>query len=406
MIISIMVPRRTTAAAAAVRGTQGDDEAFRAAFRSWLDEHLPAAWRNRSFGATDESLSEQRRGLGHLLGEAGWLTLNWPERVGGLGQSAARRTAVLEELVRAGSPEPMNSNVLGIFAPTLIKYGTDEQCSKFLPQMVSHDAIWCQGFSEPDAGSDLAAISTRGEIDGDEIVITGQKVWTSYAHLAEYCYILVRTERTEKKHQGLSLVILPMRQEGVTVRPLRNIVGTEEFCEVFLDGARAPVANVVGELGAGWSMAMYALGQERSVGLAQRSLKLMGEFKLLASMVGAAAEAGSARVPVGMTTGVLVDAYVRALVTSAIVRRAIVLDGAGEDISAVAPVAKIFWSEGHQKQMQLASQFLGADFVSGDGLGANWYRASLFARAETTYGGTSQIQRNVLARALQLPKGT
>ena len=394
-----------SAAAAAVRDDNGDDEVFRGAFRSWLDENLPPVYRHRSFGATDTLLSEQRRGLGRLLGREGWLTVNWAERAGGLGQSAARRIAVLEELVAAGAPEPMNSNVLGIFAPTLIKFGTDAQCAAFLPDMVSHDAIWCQGFSEPDAGSDLAAISTRGEIVGDEILITGQKVWTSYAHIADYCYILVRTERSGKRHKGLSLVILPMHQEGVTVRPLRNIVGTDEFCEVFLDGARAPISNVVGELGDGWRMAMYALGQERSVGLAQRSLKLKGEFNVLAGMICAADAAGSPAATPGMTTGLMVDAYVRALATSATVRRAIELDGAGHEIGAVASVAKIFWSEGHQKQMELAAQFLGPDFVSGDAPGANWYRASLFARAETIYGGTSQIQRNVLARHLGLPKG-
>jgi len=394
-----------SAAAAAVATSTGDDADFRAAFRSWLDDHLPPAWRHRSFGATDTLLSEQRRGLGRLLGEAGWLTVNWAQSAGGLGQSAARRIAVLEELVAAGAPEPMNSNVLGIFAPTLIKFGSEEQCAAFLPDMVSHDAIWCQGFSEPDAGSDLAAISTRGEIVDDEIIITGQKVWTSYAHMADYCYILVRTERSDKRHRGLSLVVLPMHQEGVTVRPLRNIVGTDEFCEVFLDGARAPLANVVGSLGDGWRMAMYALGQERSVGLAQRSLKLKGEFNALAGMICAAQAAGDPRATPGMTTGPMVDSLVRALVTSATVRRAIELDGAGEDIGAVASVAKIFWSEGHQKQMQLAAEFLGPDFVAGDAPGANWYRASLFARAETIYGGTSQIQRNVLAKHLGLPKG-
>ncbi|GCE42157.1 Butyryl-CoA dehydrogenase [Rhodococcus wratislaviensis] len=395
----------TPAAMACENSDTGADTAFRLAIRSWIEENLPSDWRGRSFGATDESLSEQRRKFGALLGRAGWLTANWPTSVGGLGASAARRIAVLEELVAAGAPEPMNSNSLGIFAPTLIKYGTPDQHRKFLPDMVTHNAIWCQGFSEPEAGSDLAAISTRGEIVGDQLVITGQKIWTSYAHLADFCYILVRTERSEKRHSGLTLAILPMHQDAVDVRPLRNIAGTDEFCEVFLDGATTPMTNIVGEPGNGWSMAMYALSQERSVGLAQRSLKLRAEFTALAEIAGRELTEGNLRDNDPILTGGMVDAYVRSLVTTSMVRRAIDLDAAGKDIGTVAAMAKVFWSESHQEQMGLAAHILGSDFVSGNGVGSDWYRASVFTRAETIYGGTTQIQRNVLARSLGLPKG-
>lgn len=383
----------------------GSDETFRGAVRSWIDEHLPQDWRHRSFGATDELLIQQRRGFGRLLGAAGWLTVNWPEHAGGLAAPSSYRLAVLEELVAAGAPEPMNANALGIFSPTLYTFGTPEQCQRFLPEMVRHEKIWCQGFSEPSAGSDLAGISSRGEIDGDEVVITGQKIWTSYAQLADYCYILVRTEPSANRHAGLSLIVLPMAQEGVKVRPLRNMAGTEEFCEVFLDAARAPLANIVGELGQGWSLAMYALGQERSVGLAQRSLKLRGEFLNLAAIAERERSLGNRRVAEDFFAHDLVDAYVRALVTSATVRRAIELDGSGGDVGAIASIAKVFWSESHQAQMSLAARILGPDFVTGRGVGADWHRAAMFARAETIYGGTSQIQRNVLARSLGLPKG-
>lgn len=387
------------------QASAGDDDEFRDAARRWIAAHLPEDWRNRSFGATDEALSQQRRGFGALLGESGWLTVNWPVWAGGLGQSAERRIAVLEELVAAGAPEPMNANALGIFAPTLIKFGSKEQCQRFLPDMVSHRAIWCQGFSEPGAGSDLAGISTKAEVVGDELVITGQKIWTSYAQLAEYCYLLVRTERSKKRHDGLTLVVLPMDQPGVEVRPLRNMVGTAEFCEVFLDGARAPIANVVGEMGKGWAMAMFALGQERSVGLAQRSLKLSGEFKRLVALAGSERHQGNPRVSSQFFETDLVDAFVRAFVTSATVRRAIELDSRGHDVTALASVAKVFWSESHQIQIELAARLLGPGFVTGDDPGQDWCLAAMFARAETIYGGTSQIQRNVLARAIGLPRG-
>jgi alkylation response protein AidB-like acyl-CoA dehydrogenase len=312
---------------------------------------------------------------------------------------------LLEEMIAAGAPEPMNTNVLGIFAPTLIKFGTASQCAQFLPGMLSHESIWCQGFSEPGAGSDLAAISTRGRVDGDEIIVTGQKVWTSYAHLAEYCYLLLRTGEGSLRHAGLSLVMLPMRQDGVQVRPLRNIAGTEEFCEVFIDEARVPLANVVGELGKGWTMAMYALAQERSVGLAQRSLKLSGEFHKVAELTRAERVKGNPRATEAFVSRSLVDAYVRATVVSATVRRAIQLDAEGLDIGPLSSVAKVFWSESHQAQMDVVSELLGPGFVTDQSPESDWYRASMYARGETIYGGTSQIQRNVLARSLGLPKG-
>lgn len=379
---------------------------FRMAVRSWIDRNLPASWRHSSFGASDEAHLRQRTDFGRLLGQCGWLSIGWPRAVGGHEMEASLRIILLEELIAAGAPEPMNTNVLGIFAPTLIKFGTVEQCQRFLPGMVNHESIWCQGFSEPGAGSDLAGISTRGELVGGELIVTGQKVWTSYAQLAEYCYALVRTSTEGSRHSGLSLVVLPMRQEGVEVRRLRNIAGTEEFCEVFLHDARVPLENVVGNLGDGWSLAMYALAQERSVGLAQRSLKLEGEFRRLTRMAIRERSNGNPRASDALFSRGLVDAFVRSKVVSATVRRAIELDADGADIGALSSIAKVFWSESHQAQMSLAAELLGPQFVVGDGPGADWYRAAMYARAETIYGGTSQIQRNVLARSLGLPKGS
>jgi alkylation response protein AidB-like acyl-CoA dehydrogenase len=408
IIINIMsvVIQPAAAAAAAWAGPSGArEQEFRAAVRTWIAENLSAEWASRSAGAGDQSHLEHRLEFGRLLGEAGWLSMTWPKAVGGLGLGATCRLILLEEMIAAGAPEPMNTNVLGIFAPTLIKFGTPEQCAWFLPGMVNHRSIWCQGFSEPGAGSDLAAISTRGRVEGDEIVVTGQKVWTSYANLAEYCYLLLRTTSGSVRHAGLSLVVLPMRQAGVDVRPLKNIAGTEEFCEVFLDGARVPLANVIGELGDGWRMAMYALGQERSVGLAQRSLRLNGEFQRLAEMTRSARATGNPRASDAFVSGALVDAFVRSTVVAATVRRAIQLDAQGIDIGPLSSVAKVFWSESHQPQMGLIAELLGPDFVVDEPPGSDWYQAAMYSRGETIYGGTSQIQRNVLARSLGLPKG-
>lgn len=378
---------------------------LRRGFRAWLDEKLPAEWRFTSHGATDAAVREMRVGIGERLGRAGWLSLAWPERHGGGGRPTSDRIIVVEELVRAGAPEPMNANALGIFAPTLMRFGTPEQCSTHLPAMLSHESLWCQGFSEPDAGSDLAAIRTRGAIFNDEIVITGQKVWTSYAHLSDYCYLLVRTEADAEAHRGLSLVIVPMRQPQVRVHPLRNIAGTDEFCEVFFDGAVAPIDNLVGERGDGWKQAMFALGQERSVGLAQRSLRLTGEFGRLARRCEAEARRGNPDASDELFRGALVDAYVTSRAVEATVRRALEIDGAGGDLSAIAPVAKLAWSEGHQRQSALALDVLGPGAVLGIADNETWWTTSLFSRAETIYGGTSEIQRNLLARSLGLARG-
>lgn len=393
------------AAAAWARPADVREREFRAVVRAWIAENVPPEWVSRPVGAGDETYLEHRSEFGRLLGEAGWLSMSWPTAVGGLAFGATSRLILLEEVISAGAPEPMNTNVLGIFAPTLTKFGTLEQCARFLPGMLSHDSIWCQGFSEPGAGSDLAAIATRGHIEGDELVVSGQKVWTSYAHLAEYCYLLLRTTRDSVRHAGLSLVVLPMRQAGVDVRPLKNIAGTDEFCEVFLDAARVPLANVVGELGDGWRMAMYALGQERSVGLAQRSLKLKGEFRRLADMTRRQREMGNPRASDAFISGSLVDAFVRSTVVAATVRRCVQLDAQGFDIGPLSSVAKVVWSESHQAQMGLIAELLGPDFVIDAVPGSDWYRAAMYSRGETIYGGTSQIQRNVLARSLGLPKG-
>lgn len=382
-----------------------DESALRLAFRAWLDENLPEDWRFRSHGATDASVQQMRVGIGERLGWAGWLSLSWPETYGGAGKPASDRIMVLEELVRAGAPEPMNANALGIFAPTLMRFGTADQCRAHLAPMLTHEALWCQGFSEPDAGSDLAGIRTRGVVVGDEIVITGQKVWTSYAHLADYCYLLLRTDASSRAHEGLSLVMVPMRQPAITVRPLRNIAGTEEFCEVFFDGAVAPTDNIVGARGEGWKQAMFALAQERSVGLAQRSMQLTGEFERLAELCEREARSGNLSASDNLFNGPLVDAFVMARAVDATVRRALEMDGAGGDVGTIAPVAKVAWSEGHQRQTALALDVLGPRAVMTDGAESRWWTASLFSRAETIYGGTSQIQRNLLARSLGLPRG-
>lgn len=377
---------------------------FRSRFRRWLDDALPGEWRKRSLGPTDEELIGIRREFGHRMGVAGWLSATWPVEYGGLGLSAHHRLALVEEMVAVDAPEPMNVNSLNILAPTMFQFGTPEQCELYLPPMVRHDAIWCQGFSEPGAGSDLASISTRAERCGDELVITGQKLWISYAHIADWCYMLVRTGDGGDKHDGLSLVAVPLHSAGITISAVKNIVGTDEFCEVFLDGARIPATNVIGKLDDGWRIAMFALSQERVLGLAQRSFRLMAEFATLVELYEAERRRGNPKMSFDFFAQEVVDAYARSCAVGATVQRAFEIEASGGPLGALPSVAKVAWSEAHQQQLSVAIDLFDLESSLCGEVGERWWKAMLWARAETIYAGTSQIQRNVIGRALNLPK--
>ena len=232
-------------------------EKFRSFFRTWLEANFPKEWNHE---VTGEELVERRRTWGQMLGQGGWVAPAWPKDYGGLGLTLEQQLVYIEELVRINAPEVLNSNGIGIFGMTLIHYGTEEQKKHYLPRMLHHEDIWCQGFSEPIAGSDLASLQTKAVLKGNHYVLNGQKVWTSFAPYANKCYILVRTG--ESRYKGISLMILDLDQQGVTVRPIKNIAGESELAEIFLDDAIVPLKDVVGEINNGWEMANYALAHE------------------------------------------------------------------------------------------------------------------------------------------------
>jgi alkylation response protein AidB-like acyl-CoA dehydrogenase len=332
-----------------------------------------------------------RREWGKMLHRAGWLGSHWPEEYGGRGFGIDEQVAFVEVLVKAGAPEPLNANGIGAFAPALMRYGTEEQKRRWLQPMISHEEIWCQGFSEPEAGSDLRSLRTSAVRDGDEWRITGQKVWTSYAQYASKCYLLARVP-----DHGITMFVIKMQQPTITVVPLRNLAGTSEFCEVFFDGTVVPVEDVVGEVGSGWAIASFALANERSTNLAQRALQLGREFEVIASLLGGAS-ADALHQPA------LIDAFVRTRVVESMVRRIQATVDAGDEVGAIASMAKITWSEAHQKQLGLLLDLAGSELAVGRDRYAVLQRALLHARAETIYGGTSEIQRNLIASSLGLP---
>jgi alkylation response protein AidB-like acyl-CoA dehydrogenase len=238
-----------------------EQEAFRAQVRAWLEANLPADLRGQGFAASRADPAEVRklRAWQRRMCEAGYVGMEWPPEFGGQGASLAEQVILYQEMARAESPQFVNRGGLSMLAPTLMRHGTAAQQRRFLPAIRTADELWCQGFSEPDAGSDLASLQTRAVREGDEFVVSGQKVWTSLAHVADWCFLLARTDPAVPKHRGISFLLVDMRSPGITVRPLRQMTGEAEFNEVFFDGVRVPVANLVGGVNEGWTVAITTL---------------------------------------------------------------------------------------------------------------------------------------------------
>jgi len=379
-------------------------EDFRRRLVAWLDANLPDEWHGyQAHESTFDEVVQVRRAWGKLLHDGGWAGPAWPTSHGGLGLGVEELTAYSEELVRYGTPELMNSNAIGILAPTIMKYGTEEQQRRFLPPMLAHDELWCQGFSEPGAGSDLAGLATTAVHDPQAGVyrINGQKLWTSRGQYADWCYLLARTDATAKRHNGISMLLMPMHQPGVQVRPLKNITGSAEFNELFLTDAVAQDCHVIGPVGAGWEVANFALSNERGPRLIERALTFRREqAEGLADLVAKQAAEGHAAdaVPDAMAR-----AHIDARIVDAFAHRILALTAEGERPGVLASMSKLVWSESDQR-------FLAALVDSFDMAGAGdqppypaWQDKLLRARANSIYGGTSEVQRNIIAKSLGLP---
>lgn len=381
-----------------------DDERFRSAVRDWFAVNFSgrfAALRGRGGGGDEEMWGVTVAWERHLA-DAGWLGLAWPRKLGGKGASGVQQVIFQEEYARVGAPTRITHLGEMMLGPTLIQHASVELQRRFLPGILSVEELWCQGYSEPDAGSDLANIRTRAERDGDEWVINGQKTWTSLAHHADYCFALCRTDKTSDRHDGISYLLVPMKQAGVTTRPIRQMSGAAEFNEVFFEDARAPADWVVGEVGGGWSVAMATLGFERS-----RRLALFPTYE---------AELWSL-VEVARARGVLSDERIRDRIarsyTDLMVMRSANLRtlsslASGEAPGPVASIGKLFWSQWHQGLAQLALDIEGLGGIAGFGVDEAGSASSRFlhSRAATIYAGSSEIQRNILSeRILGLPRG-
>jgi alkylation response protein AidB-like acyl-CoA dehydrogenase len=375
---------------------------LREEFRAWLQENLPPEWRDISRGTPDERAVPIRQEWGKRLAVGRWAAPGWPEAYGGRELPIEAELVILEELVRAGAPEALNSNGIAIVGPLLIRYGTQEQKERFLRPMLDHSELWCQGFSEPNAGSDLANLQTRGRLEGDSLLLSGQKIWTSFAERAQFCYALVRTDNSGPKHTGISLVILDMRQPGVSVRSLKNIAGGAEFAEVFLDDAVVRRSHVIGELHHGWALAMEALSLERSLSFAERALRFRREISNAIRLL-APFDPPNGRPADGGLPAQLIECYIDSRMLTSAVGRVLRLIHEPKRVGTLAALTKLHWSESHQELLGLVVEALESRAAEE---GAEWLRAFLFSRGETIYGGTSEIQRNQIARGIGLPSSS
>lgn len=394
-----------------------ETEEFRTRVKRFLSDHLPSDWRGLGGIATEE-VQDFVNSWRKLLYENHLLAVAWPKEYGGAGLSHVEQVILAEEFARAGVPtggsnDPFSIQMVG---NTIIRWGTEEQKQHFLPRILSGEDLWCQGYSEPNAGSDLANLGCRAFLDGDEWVINGQKIWTSAGHLANWIFVLTRTDPDAPKHKGISFLLVPMNQTGVEVRPIKMISGESEFNEVFFTDARTEARNIIGSPGDGWAVAMTLLGFERGEAAAIASVRFKEELDRLIEM---AKESGATHDAVVRDR--LALCYSKVEIMRYLGLRALTgfLSGAGP--GPEASVFKIFWSEYHTMVSELAVDILGAQALTPvgrrpstvfqtDDAGApnssnSWVSVFLNSRAGTIYAGTSQVQRNIIGEmVLGLPK--
>lgn len=381
-----------------------DEEAMRREVKTWLNDHLvgDVALLGQSTRFTPEDW-KVRVAWEQELGRGGWVGLSWPKIFGG------REATVTEELVFAQeyalADGPVRAGFFGenLLGPTLISFGTEEQQARFLPPILQGEEYWCQGFSEPGAGSDLASVTTRAVADGHGWRIDGQKVWTSQAQFADWIFVLCRTERDSQRHRGLSMLLVPMDQPGVDVRPLVEMTASDHFCEVFFDDARTDIDHVVGAPGRGWDVAMGTLGFERGTAFLAQQLRFAKEFDLVVAL---AREKGATEDPIVRQRLARCYAGLEIMRYSGYrtVTRVAQHGTPGPESSA----GKLQWSNWHQAMGELAADLLGPEsavILEEDHRYAQLQHSFLFSRADTIYAGSSEVQRNIIGeRVLELPR--
>ncbi|MGW6853822.1 acyl-CoA dehydrogenase family protein [Streptomyces virginiae] len=374
-------------------------EEFRIEVRGWLRAHLTgefAALKGRGGPGREHEAFAERLAWERHMAAHGWTCLGWPVEHGGRGASTAEQIAFHEEYALADAPARVGHIGEQLLGPTLIAHGAEEHKRRFLPPIRAVEELWCQGYSEPGAGSDLAAVRTRATLRDGQWIVDGQKTWTSLAHAARWCFVLARTEPGSRRHQGLSYLLVPMDRPEVEVRPITQLTGTSEFNEVFFDGARTDAAHIVGAPGDGWRIAMATLGYERGVSTLGQQVGFRRELDALTAL---------ARANGALADPLIRDRLVQAWIGLETMRA-----------TALAPdtapsTAKLHWSRWHRDLGELAMDVCAAPSLLATGAHGDpydlddWQRLFLFSRADTIYAGSDEIQRTLIAeRILGLPK--
>ena len=387
------------------------EEEFRSELRSWLSAHIPDEWTRPGFWESldDAESFRLRRDWERDKADAGFAGIAWPTEYGGRGGTPGMKAIYDEEMVRADAPRTVNPLGLTFLAPTVMAIGTDAQRKEIIGPMLRNEVIWCQGFSEPGAGSDLAALSTKGVRDGDDFVVNGQKVWTTNAVHGDKIFAMVRTEPGSERHRGISMLLIDMNQPGVTARPLKQMSGASEFGEVFFDDARVPATDCLGEIGDGWRTAMLLLSFERGASGISQYTEFRRQYDEIAAL---ARKRGRDRDPV------IRDDLARVLTELECLRlhsmHVLTQVEQGRDLGSESSMTKLQWSETYQDLWEVYDRILGEDATLDtlDGRGdaeatdlRPLHAQAMWSRSVTIWGGSSQVQRNITAeRVLGLPR--
>jgi alkylation response protein AidB-like acyl-CoA dehydrogenase len=384
-----------------------EEAAFRAELRTWLTANLPADWAERTPRVGRFDVAEARTWSKKMY-DAGYVGLTWPKEYGGGGAPHTHPGISLEESARIGAPEHIGGIGLGMAGPTIIAWGSDEQKTRYLAPLLAGDEVWCQGFSEPGSGSDLAGARTRAELDGDEWVVNGQKVWSSWAHIADWCILVVRTDPDAEKHRGLSFLLVDMHTPGVEVRPLKQITGDPEFNEIFFTDARVPRESMLGQPGEGWNVAMTTLLHERGTLGFALTAALERQLNNVIRLAKQPAPGGA----VPADDPVIRDELARSWIDLQALRftnyRSLTALAKTGVPGPEGSIAKLHWSETNQRVTKLALSLQGlASQLDGDGgvWDGFWQYQQLRSRGNTIEAGTSEILRNIVAeRVVGLPR--
>jgi alkylation response protein AidB-like acyl-CoA dehydrogenase len=386
-----------------------EERDFRNEFRAWLEANVPRDWPEWREKPLEESFPYLRAWQRKLY-EGGWAAVSWPKEYGGRSATLMQQAIFWEEMARVEAPPMANALGLGLIGPTIIAYGTDEQKKRFVPKILSADEIWCQGFSEPNAGSDLASLQTEARLDGKHYIVNGQKVWTSYGWVGDWCELVVRTDPNAAKHKGLTVLLVDMKSAGVEVRPLRQMTGESEFNELFFRDVRVPVENVLGQVNDGWNVAISTLMHERGSYGARLHLLFKRNINRLIELSRQLRRNGCPASKDPLVRQKLAQCYAEIEIMRLNQLRAFSRITATGIPGPEGSIQKIFWSELNQRVQQVAQELLGpyGQLLQGDRRAVDnglWSYGYLRTRGNTIEAGTSEVQRNIIGHfVLGLPR--